>query len=271
MGEEMDQRALKILFDRYWCSSGWKADKDQKTSPKDMTYAKSAGMMFDPMEVSHADVVKRVIAVIKKLSPQRVADGFLASLSTRRLDLRSALGSFAIHQFLSPHTFTTSTDPYCTICGATNPKRGEDLNVLNFERHKWGGVRHDQPIYALFDLEQFRKSKIPTPTAEDLQIFRDLIDVIRNVPPSTSSAKLPKCLGSAGFKSSKPEREVIVQILGFCGILDAPAHPGYSKQFIPYSKRDEPATGEMPYPVSWWRAKNGVNDKALQAFFGHVL
>ncbi len=31
----MDKRALKILFDTYWSSSGWKDERQQKVSRED--------------------------------------------------------------------------------------------------------------------------------------------------------------------------------------------------------------------------------------------
>lgn len=84
--------------------------------------AKEKGVMFDPLTISHDACINRII----------YQDGKVV------------------------HTSYT-----CKICN--NLKYGvignehylnEDLNVLNFERIKWGGVRHGALIYTLFDLEQ---------------------------------------------------------------------------------------------------------------------
>lgn len=40
-------KGLKILFDRYWTSAGWKDDYD--TSEEDFAIVKSEGYMFDDM------------------------------------------------------------------------------------------------------------------------------------------------------------------------------------------------------------------------------
>lgn len=43
----MDKKAKDILFKTYWSSSGWKDNKS--TDPSDFVYAKSKGLMFDPL------------------------------------------------------------------------------------------------------------------------------------------------------------------------------------------------------------------------------
>jgi hypothetical protein len=55
--------------------------------------------------------------------------------------------------------------------GITGQEQSE-YNVFNFERYKWGGVRHTSPEYALFDLEQFLQLPKVTPTEEDWSIMR---------------------------------------------------------------------------------------------------
>ena len=90
----MDKRALKILFDTYWSSNGW-VRGERRLGADDFAYAKSRRVMFDPIRPTHGEAISRLHSVIHRLEPRQVADGFLASLSTRRLDWRSALGSYS--------------------------------------------------------------------------------------------------------------------------------------------------------------------------------
>jgi hypothetical protein len=83
----IDQRALKILHASYWSVSGWKREGERQPSAEDFAYAKSKGMMFDPAPSGHAEVVSRLNAAVRQLDRRTVADAFLASLSTRRLEL----------------------------------------------------------------------------------------------------------------------------------------------------------------------------------------
>ncbi len=185
----MDKKAKGILFKTYWSSSGWKDDKT--TAPSDFAYAKEKGLMFDPLSISHDDCVNRIIDIVNAITLDQVSKAFLSSLSTRRLDWRSGIGSYNIAKLFTPHKYTpvesghsykdgkvVHTSYTCKVCQNLNYGVvghecyiNEDLNVLNFERIKWGGVRHGNLIYTLFDLEQFAKECIPEPTETDIEIL----------------------------------------------------------------------------------------------------
>jgi hypothetical protein len=272
MNNDDFKKAVNILIGTYWSSAGWKKGA---VTPEDFAYARSAGVMFDPISLSHAEIVQRAIRARNHLTPSRVADGFLASLASNRVELRSALGSYAVLRHFPDHNYSPEQGR-CSICGEylqNKDAEDEDLNVLNFERFKWGGVRHDQPLYASFDLEQFARIDKLCPSSTDVRIFHELIQSIKSVPPDTTAAALSKMLTTSGFKSNKAERDVIVGILGLCGILATVAHPGYFQRFVPASKRELPPRRfvDMHYPACWWRGSDGINEEALTFYFGHVL
>lgn len=267
----MDKTALEILLKSYWSASGWKADGDRIPSPLDFEYAKSKGVMFDPVTLDHDLAIVQVVELVAKLNRRRVADAFLASLSTRRLDWRSALGSFSVFQHIQAHAPAKEAH-HCRICGFHLSSVKHDLNVLNFERFKWGGVRHDQVVYAAMDLSLFLKESVPEPVAADIEIFRSIVAAIDGAPLSISSANLHSRFAKV-LKSNKSERDVLVAILGFCGVLETPACSGYSSNFVPVGERRLPDRRfvDMPYPVCWWQGDIGINQKWLLEYFGHVL
>lgn len=268
----MDKTALDILLKSYWSASGWRPDGDRMPSHKDFEYAKSKGIMFDPVTLDHDQAIAEVIELVAKLNRRRVADAFLASLSSRRLDWRSALGSFSVFQHIQPHV-PAKMEHRCRICGLYLTGGVEhDLNVLNFERFKWGGVRHDQVVYAVMDLSLFLKESVPEPSAADIEMFRSIVAAIDGAPQNTSSANLHSHFAKI-LKSNKSERDVLVAILGFCGVLETPTHSGYSSTFLPVGERCLPDRRfvDMPYPACWWQGDIGINQKWLLEFFGHVL
>jgi len=53
-------------------------------SPEDFEYAKSKGLMFDPVKLDHDIAMAQVIELVAKLNRYGVADAFLANLSTKR-------------------------------------------------------------------------------------------------------------------------------------------------------------------------------------------
>jgi hypothetical protein len=267
----VDKRALKILLSTFWSSSGWRPEPRQGPSDEDFAYAKARGLMFDPVELTHSDAIARLLRVVERTNRRQMADAFLASLSTRRLDWRSALGSYAVFQHLSKHQ-PRAVEHRCSECGLYMNTTEYDFNVLNFERHKWGGVRHDRVEYALLDLEIFIGADPPKPTAEDVAIFQRLIRAISSVGRTVTSAQLQSHL-AATLKSNKAERDVLIAILGYCGVLGVPAHPGYSDAFVPCEKRLLPDRHfvDMPYPACWWNGETGLNRAKLAEYFSHVL
>ena len=144
-----DKKALQILLESHWSPKGWKRDKTIDAA--DFEYARQAGYMFDPVTVTHDDIVARLLTIRNRVSIEQVTDAFLASLSTRRLELRSALGSFSFAAHFPDHRLveqargqTPSGRLNCPLCGlyGHSAAEQEDLNVLSFERWNWGGVRH---------------------------------------------------------------------------------------------------------------------------------
>ena len=99
----IDKRALKILSDTYWSSTGWKEHGvNPFTPPEDLAYAMKKGLMFAPEVIGHDEAVERVLAVRSRIGANDVASAFLASLTSQRLDLRSSLGSFAVARHRHP-------------------------------------------------------------------------------------------------------------------------------------------------------------------------
>ncbi len=268
----MDKKALRILEQTYWSSAGWIPEKQRVITPDDFEYAKRAERHVRPDSGVARYACQPHQAARSAVTKNEVADAFLVSLSTRRLEIRSALGSFAVLQHLPNHRFSEKRNQ-CPVCGwYENADDLEDLNVLNFERHKWGGVRHDALLYATFDLEMFSKAVVPVPTDDDRQVFSHILATIRGLGPNDTVPALEKALGKV-LKSNKAERYILIDILGLCGVLETRAHEGYSKRFIRWDRRELPNRRfvDAKYPVCWWRGVDGINEAALRSFFGEVL
>ena len=131
-----DARAVRILAETYWGPNGWKSPGGAPLLPSDEDYAFAirAGVMFEPVEVDHDEVVARAIDLGSRVEIERAAGAFLASLASRRLDLRSALGSLGVARALPAHTFVRRLhEQACDVCGGYNREPAlTDVNVLNF-------------------------------------------------------------------------------------------------------------------------------------------
>lgn len=209
----------------------------------------------------------------------KVVTAFLSSLSNKRLDWRSGLASYFIAKQLVPHKYTkalsgqsfgengevTHESYTCGVCrelkygiiGDENYKN-EDLNVLNFERIKWGGVRHGQLIYTLFDLQQLQTAEIPTPSTEDIEIFKNILSVIENSQPNDYPSALEKNLATV-IKSTKDERKILIEILACINILKPATY-------------DRPSRGKNDWTfVEFWRGEDKYNEEALNNYFGKYM
>lgn len=255
--------ALAPLMSTFWSPRGWR-DPPSWPGPEVFEAAIDAGVMFRrPLHHDHDSWVRAARSAVGDLPAREVGDAFLASLSSRRLDLRSALGSYAVARHLPGHPITPNGS--CRICGLYDDT-SRDANELSFERFKWGGVARDSVEYAAFDLLQFARAPRLAPTSADIAIGQQMIDCLRELAPQTSAAQAaPKLTMIPGNKN---ERDVVVDILGVCGILQTAQYPGYSESFIPWDQRPSPAARHVfgHYPTWWWHAADGVNTAALQKF-----
>jgi hypothetical protein len=133
-----------------------------------------------------------------------------------------------------------------------------DLNVLNFERIKWGGVRHGDLLYTLFDLQQLQHATISAPTAEDIVIFKAILKVIDASQPDDYPSALEKNLAKV-IKSTKAERQILIEILACIEILK----PG---------SYDRPVKGKNDWTfVEYWRGEDKYNKEAAQKYFGQYI
>ena len=260
-----DKKALCILFDTYWSPAGWR--NTFETDPADLAYAVAHGYMFEPEApeaTGHSAVADRIRAALKAVTADQVAAAFLASLSRREPVLRSALASFALARVYPSHAERRDHTGRCAICGYCGP---ENRSVLNFERYKWGGVRHLDPYFVAFDLEEFARPSVPSPLGQDLELFHRLVDTARELPARARARDLEKAVG-AFLPSNKAEREVLLGILGIAGVLAGDDHPSFLDAWIPPSAQTFPPVSKIDwlYPISWWRGGT-VSDRALRQVF----
>lgn len=271
----MDAKAKKILFNTFW-KNGW-IDKPF-TKPEDFEYAKSKGLMFDPITIDHDECIRQILSCVEQITPQLVGKAFLMSLSSKRLDLRSGIASYYIAKQLSLHNYSpvvsghsykdgkiVHTSHTCGTCrdakyGIVGYKsyNNDDLNVLNFERIKWGGVRHGDLLYTLLDLHLFLKEEIQNPLIDDIETFKKILQTIESSAvedyPSTLEKRLKEIL-----KSSKNERKILIEILACIGVLKPKSY-------------DRPIKGKSDWVyVQYWRGEDKYNQIAVNDFFGKYI
>lgn len=261
----MDTKARKILLNTFWSSRGWK-DGPYTFTGEDFNYAKSKGLMFDPITIHHDDLVNRLHKLHQVITKERVVAAFLHSLSTRKVYLRSILSSWALTSALPLHTYEQrkSVRTNTSSCGDCNYSRlmsaheyiDADLNVLNFERVKWGGVRLNDLLYCWMDLELFSKEEAVACTDEDVTILNNMLGAIRNCEDHESARMLEKRWKDV-IPSSKQERDVLMEIWGYAGLLKQRDTP-----------RKHRGAGHDFNSMAEWQGDDGYFREALEYYFG---
>lgn len=252
---DLDARAKKILFDAFWTSKGWKGDDNRHVPDADRAHAMKHRMMFPRESMNHNALVKHVMAVYQALTMDEIAGAFIASLSTRRLDLRSGLGSAAFAMWIEPHEWNDPlNNTWCDLCSGTKDNKNIDLDVLNFERHKWGGVRHSAPDYQYLDLRELRHALPATPEPEDWKIFDEILTIASSMPKADGPGKLEQRLKNV-LPSTKEERRTLIDILALAGVLQA--------------KDERSSPGEWQ-KAGMWRGADGVERKQIETLFGRL-
>ncbi len=151
-----DQRVVKLLSKACWSSTGWKSKLD--LTRDEIVYLESAGFAPHKRELTHDQCVAWAFESVSRVTAEQVSAAFVWSLTSRQLEYRSALGSFAYLHLMPDHSFMRTrglSSDLCMTCGLGRKcvLTQKDFIILNFERHKWGGVRHDDVDFSADDLE----------------------------------------------------------------------------------------------------------------------
>lgn len=209
-----DARAVKILLNAYWKKGEWCHNPPNE---QDFEYACRAGVMFPPRTLDHDSSLDWALRAHARVSREQVAAGFLASLSTCRCDLRSALGSFCFGEMLFPHE--AEGDFQCRLCGEFIRPFPASLSEQNVCRIKWAGGEFARPTYIALDLELFHREGELAPTSDDVFLFKQLLRACDALPRERWVSDLAPTL-KGKFKFTKGQLHSTLSILGIAGILN---------------------------------------------------
>jgi hypothetical protein len=76
------------------------------------------------------------------------------------------------------------------------------------------------------------------------------------------------------IKSNGSERRVLIEILGYCGVLKSAGRHGFLQAYTSSEHRDldrpPDHTNDWKYPVIWWQGADGVDRDALNRLFPKI-
>ena len=236
-------------------------------------YCVNNGYLFSSsLTFGHDEIILLAKELVNEIRIEDVSNAFLYSLSSRDLRYRSALGSYMYLLNLPVHEY--QGDIFCPLCNdyynGNKPNTiSLNVNVYNFERVKWGGVRHDHISYSVFDLLEFKKLALVKHSEQDFIILIKILEYITELQPKDRIGKLLKLVHSKKLMSTnKDELQVLLRILSMSSILSSEKEKGYFFEFKDAYQRD-PATHKSDYlfPSTWWSASDSYNMKAMSYIF----
>jgi len=226
--------------------------------------------------LTHDEIVARAVKAFAQSNKTAIIRAFVASLSTRNLPARSPFGSYVVLQKLSEHPYQRTkifTSENCSICGLLEERNlvESKTRVLKYPFQ----IQHTALNYAAFDLETFANRQIDEPTHESIDCLSGLMDTIRALPSEAQLTQLEKSIGKV-IKSNKHERMILLETLGYAGVLCPKTKKHYGKTFITWDEAssDQPKEyfkREWAYPVRFWTGSDGVNEAVVKSLFGKLL
>ena len=278
-----DAKALKILtkYDvfaaglvaRGFPLADWQREIVEKnsTSLEDLSYLKQHGLAFEPIAISHDGALEKCFEYSALCKKKSVTDAFLVSLSSARLDYRSGLSAYALMQTMPKHLFQPPTEHFCAVCGGQESTVRLDLTHLNKERFVYGSmIGFRTPFELQFFLKQHLSLEEASPTSTDFSIFNAIIDTILHAGDGAKPNEVAKKLRTiSGFKASVDQCKALLEIFGFCSMLETEKHRGYLSTFTrPGFAPSKSHSSNWAYPVDFWTGKDGINRKAFAFWFG---
>ena len=242
-------------------------------APDVLAELKAAGLAFDFESITHDEALKRCFSHAKRLNRKSVANHFIVGLARQRPELRAGLSAYAIMQTMPSHGFEANAAGYCGICSGVAEEKYLDRTALNRMRFAGGWLSvHKTPLELHFYLEQESLLDEVVPNEDDVRVLGDLLSLIHRTDANgpTQLAKEIKAVKALGLSTF--EARGVVDTLGMCGVLSTKEHPGYESRFTnPGLAPSKSKSSDWSYPVDFWSKRDGVNEAALQFWFGHIL
>lgn len=229
--------------------------------------------------LDHDDLIASLIKARNRTDRAKVVAAFVVGLRSKRLELRSPLGSYAYHLNHPRHKLdaypASPGDPKitylrCNRCSFFNNKGRRDAEI---DFAHWDSVRcqstvanFHMPAYAFADLTWFADVEVPPPAEADWDVMRQMLERVRKLPRSAGLGDLNKALTGL-FPGDKYARQQVLEILGFCGILQPKSRPLVTDRFFCNDKDQLLRSRDWAYPVASWTGADGVNDAGMAFWF----
>lgn len=219
--------------------------------------------------MKHDTLIEKLFIEYKNTSKQHIVSLFLGSLSTRRLEWRIGLPIYAIMKNFPKHKYQTKDNPLsstspCSICSDyVDIEIDKDTDIYV---NAGGIVFHSLADY-YYGLKVINSIDEKIPTDNDIRIFNQIINILEY--SGGNIRQVEKMLKKIdGFKSNEEERRLLLETLGYCGVLKCKKHiaPFYEYTNLAIAPRKNHSS-DWNYPADFWGVEDGVDKELLDFWF----
>lgn len=261
----LDQRALKVLLQYSPLASAKLSDED-----KDVLITN--GLFLGEHNLDHDEVVEQAKAVALKVDKTALAGNFLAGFGGLRPELMGGLIAYAIVRQMPLHLYSSSPAGNCLVC-CCFANSVTDLTFCNSVRYSIGALVNTDVYHLWFHLEMALRISSVLPSESDADLFRRVIQGVLEVGASAKPKDLISVIRKQFKKAPNAERiRQIIDSLGALSILESEKHKGFYQEYTNLGLAPSKSrSSDWAYPVDWWTGANGVNENAVNFWFGNFI
>lgn len=231
------------------------------------------------IQFGHDDAVRALRRLAAKVKLRRAADAFVAAMTSADLSWFSILPATALGLAMPQHQLQPFSETQASLCSLCFHRPGTvDRTMSAYFRHlEGGGWGAENVVKGVLALDAVADDSLhwPQPTPRDIWVLYRILELLRQLPEDARYSKARTALKDAKLLShnSAARCETVLEALAFIGVLQTPDHPGMFTAFTPASERDRRPTTrtEVPGPLAWWCAADGINSALVAHLFGHLI
>ncbi|MBD5531348.1 MAG: hypothetical protein HDQ98_03970 [Lachnospiraceae bacterium] len=250
----------------------------ENLSPEEVLYLQESGFVVnDIVYDTHDDNIHKLKEIIgnSNLTLHNVLSAYIAGFGSFPRG-RQPIMSYLFARAVPLHHFCNSQGrDICEICTIKRDfwsERGKEI----FRRY-WGYSWNEFVDRFYIDLEEFVKLPPRTATEEDLQIFRSVIDMIRNAPEDETPGQLEQRIKKSKLIPNCEKYRLRGQLMTLAelGVMYNPFIKPLFDGFTNFNTRCEigrkvpgSSRSDIILPLSGWRGKYGVCEERFEELFG---
>ncbi len=261
----MDRMLKKAI--RHYYQSGSLAGM---TDPELIGLLHTKGMIVPAQDMAHDELIEKLLHEKSITDQASVVASFLIGLENGLPEKRAALSAYVIMLNFPAHGFASTHGIQCDVCGVFK-NRSRDFTLCNLARYSVGATYSGAPEQLYVFLREHNKAAVPA--VQSVSMLKHVLSVLRAADLQDRPVTLEKKLRAIpGIGMDKEQSRALLDLLGHLGVLETPEHKGFVHHYtyIGLAPRKSHSS-DWSYPVDFWTGRDGVNEEAVEFWFGDYL